>query len=58
MLFMYVCMMHVYAGTGKVPRLQWVAAWKDLDAMSRQRNLTEQAGHLKVPEGLENVVPT
>jgi hypothetical protein len=55
---MYVCMMQIFAGTGKLPRLQWVAAWKDLVAIARQHNLTEPTGHLKVPEGLENVVPT
>jgi hypothetical protein len=55
---MYVCMMQIYAGTGKLLRLQWVAAWKDLVAMSRQQNVTEPTGHLKVSEGLSNGLPT
>jgi hypothetical protein len=55
-LLQYVCMVQIYAGPGKLPWLQWVAARKDLVAMSWQQTLTDPTGHLEVHEGLKNGV--
>jgi hypothetical protein len=55
-------MVHVYpqikviAGTGALPRLQWVASWKDGESMSRQPFLTKTAGCLNFTQGLHVVV--